>query len=142
MELTILELEKLGIARNHILAIPLERKQKKFMSMDTINDSDGQSSFDGAMVLGTICMVLGVIYGYIWAWGPVLWGLIGLGVGTVVGFLLDILRRFRKGKHMHSGKKGSGVVLLIHCGIDQADRVENTIVSYGAVGTGRLESHE
>jgi len=35
-------------------------------------------------------MVLGVIYGFVWAWGPIICGLLGLAGGFLVGFLLDI----------------------------------------------------
>lgn len=36
-----------------------------------------------------VFMELGVVYGCFWKLGPVLWGLIGLGFGVVLGFLLD-----------------------------------------------------
>jgi hypothetical protein len=89
LELAIADLEKRGIARKHILAVPLDKRVEERMVMDTIHRADGISLFDGAAVAGAIFMTLGVVYGFILKWGPIIWGLIGLLGGAVLGFLLD-----------------------------------------------------
>ncbi|MEN6388786.1 MAG: hypothetical protein ABFD04_00075 [Syntrophomonas sp.] len=71
------------------MAIPLDKKVEKRKILDTIHRADGISQIDGAMVLGAVFMELGVVYGYFWKLGPVLWGLIGLGAGVLAGFILD-----------------------------------------------------
>lgn len=52
------------------------------MVMDTIHRADGISLFDGAEVSGAILMTLGVVYGFVLKWGPIIWGLIGLLAGV------------------------------------------------------------
>ncbi|MZP28303.1 hypothetical protein GTO91_01010 [Heliobacterium undosum] len=96
LELALSELEEKGIQRDHILAVPLKISSNKGKIMDTIYGADGISLFDGATVLGSASMVLGVIYGYVLAWGPIIWGLIGLMTGLVVGFILDLAVRNKK----------------------------------------------
>jgi hypothetical protein len=101
LELAISELEQHGIIRERIVAIPLDKKVEKRKILDTIHRADGVSQIDGAMVLGAVFMELGVVYGYFWKLGPVLWGLIGLGAGALAGFILD----YYVGKLLATGKQ-------------------------------------
>ncbi|MEN6351295.1 MAG: hypothetical protein ABFD08_18120 [Syntrophomonas sp.] len=77
-EIAIAKVEQLGIKKEQILAVPLEVKGETRNIFDTIHHADGISMFDGGAILGSACMVLGVIYGFILEWGPIIWGLIGL----------------------------------------------------------------
>lgn len=87
-ELAIAKVEELGVPREQIFAVPLEKRGETRHIFDTIHHADGVSLFDGGAILGSACMVLGVIYGFILAWGPIIWGLIGLAGGFLVGFLI------------------------------------------------------
>jgi len=143
LELAIIALEQQGVKRKEILAIPLDRKMKTPRPFDTIGHSDGRSLFDGAMILGTVFMVLGVIYGYVWEWGPILWGLLGFLAGALLGFLLDNWRYLLKGKQNNLNiKENNRVVLIIHCLENHTDFIENILLEHGALGTGRYESRE
>ena len=64
--------------------------------MDSIDQSDGLSLFDLAAVLATVFSVLGASYGFIWRWGPIIWGLIGLAFGAIIGFIIDFLLTKKK----------------------------------------------
>lgn len=86
LELAITELEKKGIAKDKILAVPLDKNIAERKILDKIQRSDGMNLFDRAAVLGTVFMVLGSIYGFILKWGPVIWALIGLAFGAMLGF--------------------------------------------------------
>jgi len=90
-EIAITKLEQLGIPPEQILAVPLEKRGETRNIFDTIHHADGISMFDGGAILGTACMVLGVIYGFVLEWGPIVWGLLGLAGGFLAGFLLDLL---------------------------------------------------
>ncbi len=139
VELAITELEQKGIVREKILAVPLEKKKKEGKLFDTINRADGVSLFDLAAVLGTVFMVLGVIYGYIWAWGPILCGLIGLVGGSAVGFLIDlfiVMRRRRKGG---AAAGSDDVVIIVNCDKESTETVEKVLWNNHAVGVARLD---
>lgn len=83
LELAISELEQKGICPKHICAIPMNSPQKNRKLFDTIHRADGLSMFDLPTIFGTIAMLFGVMWGFMWTWGPIIWGLIGLFAGGV-----------------------------------------------------------
>jgi hypothetical protein len=142
IELAISELEQIGIARKKILALPLDKRTEKRKLFDTISQSDGISLFDLAAVLGTAFMVLGTIYGYVLKWGPILGALLGLFIGAVLGLILD---SFPRKKHDNKNKvkdSTSEVVMIVNCGIEQADTVERILFNNLAIGVSRFDKKE
>lgn len=138
IELAITALKQNGITKDRILAVPLEQRCGGRKLLDTIHQSDGISLLDGAAVLGTVFMVLGVIYGFTWKWGPILWGLIGLTFGGSLGFLLDLLISNKRGGKNKAGAKATEVVLIINCAGNQVEMVENILWEQLALGVARL----
>lgn len=138
VELAISELAKNGIEQTKVIAIPLAQKEKDFVLLNTIHHADGIGSIDLAAVLGTICMVLGVIYGFIWYWGPIIWGLIGLIMGGAAGFALDYLLRTLQSQNKQSKNKVSELVLLVNCDQIQGDMVEKILLNNTAFGVGKV----
>ena len=139
LELAITALTQKGIAKNRILAVPLEKRYVARKLYDTIHRSDGMSLLDGAAVLGTVFMVLGVIYGFVWKWGPILWGLIGLGFGGSLGFLLDLLISKKGGGNNKFGAKATEVVLIVNCTENQVEMVETLLWDHLPLGVARLD---
>lgn len=141
LELVIAALEEKGFAKNRILAVPLEKRYEGRKILDTIHQSDGRSLFDGAAVLGTVFMVLGVIYGFTWKWGPIIWGIIGLAFGGGLGFLLDLLITKSRASQKKSQAKATEVILIINCNGNQVEMIENILWEHLALGVARLD-HE
>lgn len=139
IETVIAILQKKGISKENILAVPLDKRHENEKLFDTINSSDGVSLFDGAAALGTATMVLGVIYGYVLAWGPIIWGLIGLFAGAVAGFLLDLFRKGFKKRNKRNNSKSGDVVIMINCDKSQADMIEDLLWKKTALGVARLD---
>ena len=137
LELAITELESRGITREKILVIPLKKLDKKRKLLDSINYSDGISLFDTSAILGAMFMVLGVIYGYVWKWGPIIWGLIGLGIGAILGFLIDIIPKNKLRKKKMLSKNDSEVIVIINCTNAQSEMIENVFYSNHALGIGK-----
>jgi hypothetical protein len=140
LELAISELELKGISRKKILAIPLDKRTEKSKIFDTINQSDGISLVDLALILGTVFMVLGFIYGFVLEWGPIIWGLIGLLGGGFLGFIIDVIPK-KRGQHNKNKVKDNTteVVIMVNCDEIQVEMVENILISNLALGTGRLD---
>jgi len=143
LELAITDLEKRGIAREHILAVPLDKRAEEKMVLDTIHRADGNSLFDGATIVGSIFMELGVIYGFVLEWGPIIWGLIGLLSGAVFGFLLDYFYGRITGKKKEKASRKAGennteVVLTVYCEPNQYEMVEKVLWDNMAFGVGKL----
>lgn len=140
VELAISELEQFGVARNKILALPLDKRQEKGKLFDTINQSDGISLFDTAAIIGTAFMVLGVIYGYVLKWGPVIGALAGLAIGALLGFLIDIIPKKKYNKLKKVNDNTAEVVFIVNCNPDQSDTVEKILFSNLAIGVSRFEN--
>lgn len=148
LELAITDLEKRGIAREHILAVPLDKRVEERVLLDTIHRADGISLFDGAAVLGAIFMELGVIYGFVLAWGPITWGLLGLTGGAILGFLLDFfygrMQGYKKEKASRNRVKAgecnnTEVIVTIFCEQSQYEMVEKVLWDNMAFGVGKLD---
>lgn len=145
LELAVTELQLKGIAKDKILAVPLKKRIEERKILDTIHYSDGISLFDGAAIMGTLFMVLGTIYGFVLKWGPVIWAVIGLAAGALLGFILDFLikknhkkKEGGKGNTCKTEGKSTEVVLIINCSKDQSVMVQKTLWDHFALGVAEL----
>lgn len=139
MELTLRELEELGLTKEQILVIPLDKIKFQTKVMDSLHRSDGRSLIDLAAIFGIIFMLLGVIYGYIFYLGPILWGLFGLVFGSILGFLVDYY--FTKKSEQSMRKRGSDadLVIMIQCPKEKQEKVEGVLWNNMVLGVGVLE---
>lgn len=135
LELAITDLAQKGIEQNRICAIPLNTMKKENQMFDTIHRSDGESMFDVPTILGTILMVFGVLWGFMWKWGPIIWGLIGLFIGFGVGFAFKYFLYIRNSKNVLKGKV-TEVFVLVDCKPDEVKVVEDIFCSHSAIGVG------
>ena len=140
LELALAALEENGIARENILAVPIERRKPKKKLFDTIHSSDGISLFDVAMALATVFAVLGASFGFEWKWGPIVWGLIGAVAGFAIGLVISLIQYgiFHRGEK-RINKKTSEVIIVIQCAPDQKKMVESTLWDHQTFGIGELE---
>jgi hypothetical protein len=137
IELSLTEIEQLGISRERILAVPMEKRIEKRRVFDTIHYADGISLFDGAAALGTALMVVGAIYGFILKWGPIVWGLIGLLTGAAIGFLLDCLIGKRR-VFNRKIERVPEVVVIVQCDSPgQMETVEAALWDHFALGVAK-----
>jgi len=86
-ELLLKKMEVLGIQKVNIRVIPLNQRDKSVYFLDTLTHNDGHSLIDLSFIFGTIFMLLGAIYGFIWL-SPILLGLIGLLFGIALGAII------------------------------------------------------
>ncbi len=138
LELAITALEQKGIQKNHILAVPLDKRTEERKLFDTIHRADGISMFDVAAVLGTCGMLLGAIYGMVLKWGPILWGLIGLIAGLLIGFLLKLLFVKKQNNKAASHNIATEVFLLVHCSDEERYMVEDILWDNMSLGIAKL----
>ena len=107
--------------------------------MDTIHHSDGVSMIDGGAVLGSAFMVLGVIYGFVLTWGPIIWGLIGLATGFLLGFIIDYFwGKIRHSKNRRKESRGE-VIILVNCGEGQLETVKKVLWGHLALSLAEFE---
>lgn len=139
LELAIGNLESKGIKRDKIFAVPLDKRDEKRKLFDTINQSDGISLFDLSIILGTFFMLLGGIYGFLLKWGPILWGLIGLVFGAIIGFIIDIFPKGRKRSKNKVKDKTTEVFLMVECEKSQVEMIEKILWDNMAIGIAKVE---
>jgi len=139
LELAISELEQKGIASDSICAIPMNAPKKNSQMFDTIHRADGMSMFDLPTVLGTIFMLFGVMWGFMWTWGPIIWGLLSLFLGFGVGFAGKYLYYKIHVQRQPKAGKTTEVVLIVACQNNNAEMVENVLAGHLALSIGRKE---
>jgi hypothetical protein len=140
IEMAILTLEKKGIRRENIFAVPLDNRTDDRKLFDTIYRSDGTSLVDIGMALATAFSVIGASIGFKLAWGPIYWGLISAFIGFVIGFLIRLFTEtvLKKKKRVLKGKI-SEIILIIDCEDSQSELVENILWEHLAIGVAKIK---
>ncbi|MGD6965572.1 hypothetical protein ACQCVP_04035 [Rossellomorea vietnamensis] len=140
LEIAISMLEKKGLKKENIFAVPLDNRTEERMVFDTIHRSDGTSLIDIGMALGTAFSVVGASVGFKLAWGPIYWGLIGAFIGFMIGFAIRLVTELviKKKRRVLKGKQ-SEVVLIIDCEESQAELVENILWNHYALGVAKVK---
>ncbi|WP_168193836.1 hypothetical protein [Lysinibacillus sp. SGAir0095] len=141
LELAITAIEKIGIQKNNILAVPLMNRVEERRLFDTLHRADGISLFDKGAAIGTAFSVIGASIGFVLEWGPIFWGVIGGATGFIIGFMIDYIfyKVIHKRKRLKRGKY-SEVVLIINCPNDLVEKVEQLLWDHLALGVAKLEA--
>lgn len=136
LETALAGLENAGVPRKDILALPLDRRDDAVHLFDTMHHSDGESLIELAAILGMIGMLLGSIYGFVLAWGPILCALCGLVGGALIGYGISALRlrNNRKRNQREQAHNLTEVVVLVRCADWQVDTVKQTLWQGNALG--------
>jgi hypothetical protein len=140
LELAITSLEKIGVKKEHILAVPLINRVEERRLFDTLHRADGISLFDKGAAIGTAFSVIGASIGFVLQWGPIYWGLIGAASGFIIGFIIDyiIFKVVHKRKRVVKGKK-SEVVLVVECPSELVEKVEEVLWEHLALGVAKVD---
>lgn len=135
LELAIYELEAHKIPKDAILAKPVNKISQEKKYLDPYN-ADGLNFFIVSMI-GMICMLIGTIYGFVLYLGPVLWGLIGLVFGVMVGLAFDLY--YKKIKRVKTVRKNmADVMLLVKCEQEKVEMVEEILRNHHTLGMIRV----
>lgn len=79
------------------------------------------------------------MWGFMWTWGPVIWGTIGLFGGGALGLAVKYLYyRLYAAKQPDSGKNNS-VIVIVGCHKDESEMVERVLAGHLALSVGRKE---
>ncbi|WP_307336449.1 hypothetical protein [Metabacillus malikii] len=140
LEMAIITLEKRGIPKESIFAVPLDNRNENRKIFDTLHRSDGTSLIDIGMGLATAFSVIGASIGFKLAWGPIYWGLIGAIVGFVLGFAIRLYMELvvKKNKKLLKGKQ-SEIIIIIDCEETQAAFVEEILWDHFAFGVAKVK---
>jgi hypothetical protein len=136
LEMALSEVVQLGIPKKQILALPLDKPNDSSGLLDAAGQTDGRSMVDLAAIFGMIGMLLGSIYGFELAWGPVIWAIIGFAGGLVTGFAVDAVGKSgrRRRSRARSSAIPSEVIVLVRCDALQSDKVKAILCTRKAIG--------
>jgi len=140
LELAITSIEKIGIPRENILAVPLMNRVQERKLFDTLHRADGISLFDKGAAIGTAFSVIGASIGFVLEWGPIFWGLIGGATGFIIGFIIDyIFYKVIHKRRRELKEKGSDVILVINCPSELTEKVEKVLWEHLALGIAKVD---
>jgi hypothetical protein len=140
LEMAIVTLEKNGIKKENIFAVPLDNRTEDRKVFDSIHRSDGTSMIDIGVALATAFSVVGASIGFKLSWGPIYWGLISAFIGLVIGVAIRLFTEavLKKKKRLLKGKQ-SEIILIIDCEELQAELVENILWNHFALGVAKVK---
>ncbi|WP_276354352.1 hypothetical protein [Cohnella caldifontis] len=140
LEMAISELESKGI--RGIYALPLDSRQGQARLIDSLHRADGTSFVDKGFILAFMFSTIGASKGFVWAWGPVIWGLIGAGTGFLLGVLINAAAFYLKNRKLKRRKiKGlkSEVILIVTCEEGQSVLAEDILWDHFALGMAKTK---
>jgi hypothetical protein len=140
LEMAILALEKKGIKKESIFAVPLDNRTEERKVFDSLHRSDGTSLIDIGMALSTAFSVVGASIGFKLSWGPIYWGLISAFIGFVLGFAIRLFTEIvlKKKKRLIRGKH-SEIIIIIDCDEALAELIENILWNHFALGVAKIK---
>jgi len=139
--MAIATLEKRGIRKDCIYAVPLDNRKEERRVFDTLHSSDGTSMIDIGIALATVFSVVGTSIGFELAWGPIYWGVIAACIGFAVGFSIRLFTEkvYKKQKRLARGQNAD-VILIVDCEETMGELVENILWEHLALGVAKVKN--
>jgi hypothetical protein len=135
IEIAVADIANMGLNKSNILVLPLDNRASLPHTFDTKYHSDRESLIDIAAILGMIFMLLGAIYGFVLEWGPILWGLIGLVFGIIIGFSIKYFHiKSKQTTNQKTIINQTEIVLIVNCENYQEDKIKNILWQNYAIG--------
>ncbi|WP_377890116.1 hypothetical protein [Alkalihalobacillus sp. R86527] len=139
LEIAISNLEKQGIHREKIYAVPLDKRAETRKLFDTIHSSDGVSLIDIGLPLATAFSVIAASKGFDLEWGPIYWGLIGAVTGFILGVIIRLLFFWKTEKKKRVKGNKADVILIVECERSMSEKVEKILWEHFAIGLAKVE---
>jgi hypothetical protein len=135
LEQALAQLEKNGIARKHIKAIPMDTDPNSPNQLISKKRELHYRASEVGMASATACSVVGTSIGFILKLGPIFWGLFTAIIGFIIGFGLYLI--FKKRTHRNLSKQLPEVIVNVNCKEEQTDFVMKTMWKYNALTVGK-----
>ncbi|WP_166238760.1 hypothetical protein [Paenibacillus turpanensis] len=135
VDLFLIEMKRRGFGDSNLLVVPLKKADYP-LTIEAVSRG-GRTHWDMAFFTGTICMLLGCIYGFVLAFGPVLWGLFGLIFGMIFGYFLQWCYEKWKGNRKKTMQK-SFIVIMVRCPKTQENEIHSVLYKHHAYALGKV----
>lgn len=133
LEYALSKLESLGIARERLLVVCMDQASKQYQSDQPQKESSHSKGIEIGMAGATAFSVIGTSLGFIWTWGPIIWGIIAAFIGFSLGFGINALL---SKKNKRQSKHTADVTVIVQCQTIQADEVQQVMWTNRALTVG------
>ncbi|CAG7612134.1 hypothetical protein PAESOLCIP111_01487 [Paenibacillus solanacearum] len=139
MEEALSVLEKSGVPRSSIMAVSMDETVSRSDVTATRYPHKQTLAFEIGMALATAFSVVGISFGFVSDWGPIIWGI----VSALAGFMLGaggtcwMQRTYLRGQ----AQKGPlpELVVIIRCTDASFPEIRLVLQQYRALSIGRIE---
>lgn len=140
LELALKLLQQTGVSTDNLLVAPLTQPNQADPMIEVQKvHQNGKSPFDLAFILATVGMLVASIYGFVLPGGPIIWSVVGIVFGALIGLGIDFL--IQKKPRLKSKDTGSEVVVLVQCNDAESQQIEEVLWRHQATGLSKIPSY-
>ncbi|WP_127492606.1 hypothetical protein [Paenibacillus glycanilyticus] len=137
LEHALTKLESIGIARERLLVVCMDKESNTYRSEQQSQASSLSTGVEIGLACATALSVIGTSLGFIWTWGPVIWGLIFAFIGFGLGFGINAIFL---NKHATHNRHKAEVTVIVQCQAKQADEVQQVMWASRALTVGLTQA--
>jgi hypothetical protein len=132
-------LENMGLSRNEIMTVMMDNYQKITDHNFNSNPNKKTLAFEVGMATSTGFTVIGVSYGFMLDWGPIIWGVLSAICGFIIGYSITRLIQTKILKHViHKKERLPELAVIIQCREDRYQEVQQVLWEYQAISIGKI----
>ncbi len=130
----LLDMENAGIGKDRLLVVPMDASEKE-ANAGTFDPIAGLSSVEVGIAVATACAVVCISRGFVMAWGPIVWGVIGAAGGFAIGFSIHQSIMKRKRTVFRKDRK-SELTVIVECEERERQKVLDALWNNNAMSVG------
>lgn len=133
-------LEHMGIGRQRIMLVAMDNPIRLSAPCAVQASSRATLAFEVGMAAATALSVIGICYGFVLVWGPIIWGILTALAGFIIGFGIT---RWVQNAREAAGIKMKGripeLTLIVRCPEEQLQDVCRVLSQYHALSVGQIQ---
>jgi hypothetical protein len=134
-------IEKLGIESASIMTVMMDNNEEQSDNGMTNHPNKKTLGFEVGMACATGLSVLGISFGFITRWGPIIWGLIAAICGFILGYSLTQLLQSNHFKQVLKKKERlPELAVIIKCKESHYPDVRRVLREYRALSVGTIQA--
>lgn len=132
-------LENMGLSRNEIMTVMMDNYQEITDYNFNSNPNKKTLAFEVGMATSTGVTVIGISYGFMLDWGPIIWGTLSAICGFIIGYSITRLIQTKIFKHIIRKKERlPELAVIIQCHEERSQEVQLVLWEYQAISVGKI----
>ncbi|MEI7026390.1 hypothetical protein [Paenibacillus sp. y28] len=133
-------LEQMGIERRSIMTVSMANHEEHFDKTAIRQPNKETLAFEVGMALATASSVIGISYGFVLHWGPIIWGIITALGGFMVGYvLIRVIQSRYFGQLIRKKERLPELLVIIRCHDSRFDDIRKVLWKYQALSVGKAD---